>query len=111
MVFYAEGDGTAPALSWICDQADKVQEKLFYLVRRLETEGHTLRRLEADLLRDKIYELRVKVNRVHYRLLYFFAGQNSAVVAHGCTKEGRVDNSGSPRNPLIPAGNLPPVGV
>ena len=93
VAFYAEDDGSAPALEWISEQSSKVQEKLFYMVARLEAEGYALRRPEADLLRDKIYELRVKVNRVNYRLLYFFFGHNFAVVAHGCTKEGRVEIS------------------
>ena len=42
-------------------------------------EGHELRRPEADFLRDGIYEL-----------LYFFHGQNVAVLAHGLTKEAEA---------------------
>ncbi len=52
--------------------------------------GHELRRPEADLLRDGVYELRVGVGRVNYRLLYFFHGRNVAILAHGLTKEKRV---------------------
>jgi phage-related protein len=44
----------------------------------------------ADLLRDGIYELRVRAGRVNYRILYFFHGRNIAVVSHGITKEDRV---------------------
>jgi phage-related protein len=56
----------------------------------LAATGHELRRPEADLLRDGIYELRAKLGAVHYRVLYFFYGQNVAIVAHGFTKEGAV---------------------
>ncbi len=52
--------------------------------------GHELRRPHADLLRDGIYELRARVGRVNYRLLYFFHGRDVAVVAHGLTKEREV---------------------
>ena len=59
-------------------------------VRRLATLGHELRRPEADLLREGIYELRAKKGRVQYRLLYFFHGPNVAVLAHALTKEDTV---------------------
>jgi phage-related protein len=52
--------------------------------------GHELRRPEADFLQDGIYELRARRGRVHFRLLYFFYGQNVAILAHALTKEGRV---------------------
>src|SRR5437016_14453652 len=45
--------------------------------------GHELRRPEADLLRDGIYELRASVQGVHHRVLYFFHGAAVAVVSHG----------------------------
>lgn len=59
-------------------------------IARLETDGYALRRPIADILRDKIYELRVRHQRVNYRLLYTFVGQNVALLAHGCTKEAEV---------------------
>ena len=52
--------------------------------------GHELRRPEADLLRDKIYELRATLQGVHYRLLYFFHGNTAAVLTSGIVKEDRV---------------------
>ena len=52
--------------------------------------GHELRRPEADLLRDGIYELRVRLGSVNYRMLYFFHGRVAAVVSHGLTKEKAV---------------------
>ena len=59
---------------------------------RLAELGHELRRPEADLLRDGIYELRVGYRRVNYRMLYFFH-KTTAVISHGCTKEDVVPNS------------------
>jgi phage-related protein len=52
--------------------------------------GYELRRPEADMLRDGIYELRVGLRGANYRMLYFFAGRNAVVVSHGLTKESRV---------------------
>ncbi len=52
--------------------------------------GHELRRPEADYLRDGIHELRVGLQSVNYRILYFFHGKIAAVLAHGLVKERAV---------------------
>ena len=89
--FYAERN-VAPALEWMDGIGDKARDKLFYRVTRLEAAGYELRRPEADILRDGIYELRVGRQHVNYRLLYFFH-EKEAVIAHGCTKKGAVDDA------------------
>jgi phage-related protein len=40
-----------------------------------------------------IYELRAERGRVNYRVLYFFHGQNVALLAHGLTKEKKVPDA------------------
>jgi phage-related protein len=52
--------------------------------------GHELRRPEADLLRDGIYELRIGREGMNYRILYFFHGRTATVLAHGIIKEREV---------------------
>jgi phage-related protein len=49
--------------------------------------------LFADFLRDGIHELRMRQGRVNYRILYFFHGKDSAVLAHAITKEGKVPDA------------------
>jgi hypothetical protein len=90
VVFYQEQDGTVPVLDWLDDIPAKAQLKCLAKIERLKQEGHELRRPEADLLRDKIYELRSSFQGVHYRILYFFHGTVAAVVSHGIVKEDRV---------------------
>jgi hypothetical protein len=90
VVFYAE-NGKAPAMEWLEQQPKKVQDKFDFLLEQLEEQGHLLRRPYAAPLDQKIYELRARHQQVNYRLLYFFDGTIAAVVAHGCTKEDRVD--------------------
>lgn len=79
-----------PVLDWLEAIPAKAQLKCLARLERLRQEGHELRRPEADLLRDKIYELRSSLQGVHYRLLYFFHGNVAAVVSHGIVKEDRV---------------------
>jgi phage-related protein len=65
----------------------KPKAKCIARIQRLRDSGHALRRPEADYLRDGIYELRVGLTGMNYRMLYFFYGQTAAVVSHGFTKE------------------------
>jgi phage-related protein len=90
VVIYQEENGTVPLLAWLDDLPAKVQLKCLARIERLRQEGHALRRPEADLLRDKIYELRVGFNGIHYRMLYFFHGSIAAVLAHGLMKTDLV---------------------
>jgi len=41
-------------------------------------------------LRDKIYEVRIRVDRVQHRVLYFFGSRGAVVLSHGLVKEGKV---------------------
>lgn len=90
VVFYREDDGSMPLIEWLDRLPAKAQAKCVARLKRLEDLGHELRRPEADYLRDGIYELRVSLGGVHYRILYFFSGNIAAVVSHGMTKERRV---------------------
>lgn len=88
-VFFVEEDGTVPLLDWLDQQPHKVQDKCLVKIERLEELGYDLRRPEADYLRDGIYELRVRHQSVHYRILYFFH-DTMAVLSHGLTKKDVV---------------------
>lgn len=91
--FYRERGGDAPVLEYL--RALRRSDRTAYakcLVRlsRLAELGHELRRPEADLLRDGIYELRIRSGRVNHRILYFFRARNIAIAAHALTKEAAV---------------------
>lgn len=93
VLFYQESEGDVPVLDWLreLDRKDRrAANKCQAVIERLAELGHELRRPEADLLRDGVYELRARVGRVNYRVLYFFHGRNVAVLAHGLTKEKAV---------------------
>ncbi|MBI5316160.1 MAG: type II toxin-antitoxin system RelE/ParE family toxin [Nitrospirae bacterium] len=90
VVFYKDRKGNVPALEWMDALPAKVQDKCVVKIERLRELGHALRRPEADLLRNGIYELRVGWEGMNYRILYFFYGQVAAVLAHGIVKEREV---------------------
>ncbi len=87
VVFYKEDDESIPILEWLDSLSNKVQDKCLVKIERLRGLGYELRRPEADYLRDDIYELRVRRQRVNYRMLYFFHGRIAVVISHGLVKE------------------------
>lgn len=90
VIFYKEDDGSVPILEWLDSLQEKALDKCTVRIERLKDLGHELRRPEADFLRDGIYELRVGLQHVNYRMLYFFHGRTAAVVSHGLVKEAEV---------------------
>lgn len=89
VVFFAEDDGSCPVLDWLDGIPTKAQDKCIVRVERLAEMGHELRRPEAAYLRDDIYELRVSLQGIRYRMLYFFHG-GQAVLSHGLIKKKRA---------------------
>ena len=89
VVFFEDHQNAIPVLNWLDGLPRKVQNKCFVRIERLEELGHELRRPEADLLDQGIYELRIRYQSVNYRILYAFH-QNEAVLLHGLTKERAV---------------------
>lgn len=86
VIFFRDSDGAVPLLDWLQTLNRRARAKCIARVRRLAAYGHELRRPEADYLRDGIYELRVGLQGLNYRLLYFFHGRTAAVVSHGLVK-------------------------
>ena len=90
VVFYQETDGEVPVLEWLTQLVKQNRKGYANCVARigqLAANGYELRRPAADYLTDGMYELRAKHIRVQYRILYFFYGQNVAILAHAITKE------------------------
>ena len=86
VVIYQESE-EAPLLKWLESIPAKARVKCFKRIERLQELGHELRRPEADILRDGIYELRVGLQGINYRMLYFFHDDRAVVLSHGLVKE------------------------
>ena len=89
-VFYKNRKGNVPVLEWLDLLPVKIQDKCVVKIERLSELEHELRRPEADLLRNGIYELRVGWEGMNCLILYFFQGRIAAVLAHGIIKEREV---------------------
>ena len=83
VVFYRDDDGSVPVLDWLGGLPPKARLKCLVRIERLRELGNDLRRPEADFLRDGVYELRVSLNHVQYRILYSFHTRTDADRAEG----------------------------
>jgi phage-related protein len=89
IIFYQDELGEAPVLDWLKVLLKKDRKGYANCVARIQqlaSSGYELRRPAADYLDNGIYELRAKHIHVQYRILYFFYGQNVAILAHAITK-------------------------
>ena len=96
LLAFRDERGETPLAGWLRhleETNDKAFVKVLVRLQMLGDLGHELRRPHADILRDGIHELRAKVGRVNYRVLYFFHGRNVVVLTHGFTKEDKVPDA------------------
>lgn len=75
-----------PVTDFIDDRKPKHQVKILRFLDLLESQGPTLPRPYADLLRDGIHELRVKLSGSQVRLLYFFCHRSFIILYHAFVK-------------------------
>jgi len=87
---FQDANGDVPYLEWVESLPQKAQDKCRVRLERLREMGNELRRPEADYLRDGIYEIRVRHQRINYRILYFFHGRSAVIVSHGLQQEKAV---------------------
>lgn len=86
IVFFRGGDGSVPFRDWFDHLPPRSKARCRARLGLLAAEGRQLRRPASDYLRDGIYGLRVRSDRVQFRVLYFFHGQAAVVVSHGFVK-------------------------
>lgn len=87
VIFYKTSRGEEPISRYLKTLDIKVRTKFYKLLTLLENLGPSLKRPYADLLKNKIYELRIKHSSNQYRTLYFFFERDYIVLTHGFTKK------------------------
>lgn len=89
----ADESGGVPLLEWM-ESLRRRNTKAFAACRErillLERLGNELRRPYADSLGQGIHEVRKRIGRVNFRILYFFCGSHLVCLSHGFTKESEV---------------------
>lgn len=88
--YYETPGGSCPTQEFL-DSLNKTDELPYaeYELNLLAEFGYKLTRPHSAPLRDKIYELRIRVQHKQYRLLYFFFCQGKIVISHGIYKKDK----------------------
>jgi phage-related protein len=76
VVYYENPNDSCPVKDYIDSLDIQEQVKTLNLIELLQDHGPHLRRPYADLLKDGIHELRIKLSGTQIRILYFFFFQN-----------------------------------
>jgi len=84
--FYPDSDGSCELTDWIMKLKVSQRDKVIAWIDKLQEKGPLLPRPYADILRDGIHELRIKVSGNQVRILYFFVYKNRIVVTHSFYK-------------------------
>jgi len=80
--YFIDEDGRSPVKEFIGSLTEIEQARVYAYISELKNRGHIMRRPMADYLRDGIYELRPRDNRI----FYFFYMRDRAVLVHAITK-------------------------
>lgn len=83
--YFKDEEGNKPVKEFIDSLSDTEQAKIYAYIAELKAQGHNLRRPMADYLREGVYELRPRDNRI----FYFFYSRDRAVLVHAIKKHVR----------------------
>jgi hypothetical protein len=87
--------GLVPVQAWLDgleEREPQAYAECLDAILQLERKGYELRRPISGSLGDGIHELRIKIRKVHFRILYFFYGKNVAALSSGIRgKKGEVE--------------------
>jgi len=87
VVFYEDLRGRCPAREFLASLPTKDRAKVAAWIDLLEEKGPRLGRPYVAKLEAGIYELRVRVSTLRYRILYFFWTGQRIVLTHGFVKK------------------------
>lgn len=86
ILFYRSSDGKCPVTVFLSKLKQKERAKVVAWIGLLQDHGINLHRPFADILKDGIHELRMKITGDQIRVLYFFCYKDIIVLTHDFTK-------------------------
>jgi phage-related protein len=85
--FYARANDESPLAEWYADQSSKVQAKLLRTFELLEELGIEVGEPHVKPLGNKLYEIRIRVDRNNFRVIYFAYTDRRFILLHGFQKK------------------------
>lgn len=87
IIYYEAVDGNCPIEEFINSRNVNNKAKIFSIFTLLEEKGPNLPRPYADILKEGIHELRIKLSGDQIRILYFFCYKEFIILTHSFTKK------------------------
>lgn len=87
--YYEKPNNRCPVIDFFDSRTKTEMVYIDNAVDRLEEYGDKLDRPYIGYLRDKIWELRIKIRNKQYRILFFFFEGNKIIFTHGFPKKTR----------------------
>lgn len=84
--FFEEQDGRRPVQAWLDGLPEAVRGKVLARIDLLAQHGPTLDYPYTSQIEGKLREVRVRLGKTRYRVLYFFDESRVGVLLHGFTK-------------------------
>jgi phage-related protein len=84
--FFTDEDGSFPVRAWLDGLPEEVQGRIIARIELLKKGGPTLDYPYTSQIEGRLREVRLRIGRTHYRVLYFFDERRTAVLLHGFTK-------------------------
>lgn len=84
--FYFDDDGDAPVQDWLGNLPEEVRGKVLARIQLLKEHGPSLDYPFTSQIEGKLRELRLRMGKTRYRVLYFFDESRVAILLHGFTK-------------------------
>jgi hypothetical protein len=84
--FYQDDDGKLPVMKWLDTLPEEVRGKVIARIDLLKEGGPTLDYPYTSQIDGRLREIRLRVGKTRYRVLYFFDDERTAILLHGLTK-------------------------
>ena len=84
--FFEEENGGGPVQDWLDSLPEAVRGKVLARIDLLAEHGPTLDHPYTSQIEGKLREVRLRVGKTRYRVLYFFDEARAAVLLHGFAK-------------------------
>jgi len=85
--FYREADGTLPVRTWMDGLPEDIRGKAIGRIELLKQGGPTLDYPYTSQIEGRLREVRLRMGKRRYRVLYFFDEERTAILLHGFTKD------------------------
>jgi phage-related protein len=85
--FYSDSEAKSPVTEWFEAQDAKTQAKFLWVFDLIEESGIDVGMPHVKPLEDKLYEIRIRVDRNAYRIIYFLHTRQKFILLHGFQKK------------------------